>query len=124
ERGVERGHQLGFPTTKVHPQNRVIPRNGVYVTGTLIEGQWRRSVTNVGIRPTFASDVEPSVETFVINWAGDLYGDVVRVRFLYRLRNERKFGSLEELKAQIANDVKQAERYFGRAGARHTLALV
>lgn len=47
ERGSERGHKLGFPTANLHPHNRVIPRNGVYVTGTLIEGQWRRSVTNV-----------------------------------------------------------------------------
>jgi riboflavin kinase/FMN adenylyltransferase len=53
EHGSERGHQLGFPTANLHPHNRVIPRNGVYVTGTLIDGQWRRSVTNVGLRPTF-----------------------------------------------------------------------
>jgi riboflavin kinase / FMN adenylyltransferase len=124
ERGVERGHQLGFPTANVHPQNRVIPRNGVYVTGTLIEGQWRRSVTNVGIRPTFASDVEPSVETFVMNWAGDLYGDVVRVRFLYRLRDEKKFGSIEELRTQIEKDVSRAQNYFERTGVRHTLSIV
>src|SRR3989440_234058 len=89
-RGAERGRMLGFPTANLHPRNRVIPRNGVYVTGTLIEGQWRRSVTNVGVRPTFGADAEPSVETFVMDWAGDLYGDVVRVRFLHRLRDERK----------------------------------
>jgi riboflavin kinase/FMN adenylyltransferase len=64
------------------------------------------------------------VETFVINWAGDLYGDVVRVRFLHRLRDERKFASIEELKAQIEKDVNSAERYFEKAGSRHMLALV
>ena len=124
EHGAERGASLGFPTANLHARNRVIPRNGVYVTGTLIEGQWRRSVTNVGLRPTFTVDTEPSVETFVLNWAGDLYGDVVRVRFLHRLRDERKFGSLEELKAQIGQDVMRAESYFERGGSRHTLALV
>ena len=124
ERGAERGHQLGFPTANLHPHNRVIPRNGVYVTGTLIEGQWHRSVTNLGVRPTFGVEKEPSVETFVMNWAGDLYGDVVRVRFLRRLRDERKFGSIEELKAQIEKDVARAESYFERAGARHTLSVV
>jgi riboflavin kinase / FMN adenylyltransferase len=123
ERGAERGHQLGFPTANVHPHNRVIPRNGVYVTGTLIEGQWRRSVTNVGVRPTFTSDAEPSVETFVMNWDGDLYGDVVRVRFLHRLRDEKKFGSLVELRTQIEADVKRADTYFERSGARHTLSI-
>jgi riboflavin kinase/FMN adenylyltransferase len=124
ERGAERGHALGFPTANLRPQNRVIPRNGVYVSGTLIDGQWRRSVTNVGIRPTFASDLEPSVETFVMNWAGDLYGDVVRVRFLHRLRDEKKFGSVDELKTQIEKDVNRAESYFERAGVRHMLSII
>jgi hypothetical protein len=97
-RGDERGRTLGFPTANLQPHNRVIPQNGVYVTATLIEGTWRRSVTNVGTRPTFrAGTSEPSVETYVMNWSGDLYGDVVRVRFLRRLRAERKFASVVEL---------------------------
>jgi len=124
ERGSERGHKLGFPTANLHPHNRVIPRNGVYVTGTLIDGQWRRSVTNVGLRPTFADATEPSVETFVMNWDGDLYGDVVRVRFLYRLRDERKFSSIDELKTQIARDVERANSYFERAGTKHMLSVI
>lgn len=123
-RGNERGHTLGFPTANLHPQNRVLPAHGVYVTGTLIDGQWRRSVTNVGTRPTFETATEPSVETFVMNWSGDLYGDVVRVRFLYRLRDEKKFASLEALKAQIENDVARAENYFEKAGARHMLSML
>ena len=105
------------------PQNRVTA-HGVYVTGTLIDGQWRRSVTNIGTRPTFETATEPSVETFVMNWSGDLYGDVIRVRFLYRLRDEKKFESLDDLRTQINNDVAQAERYFERAGARHVLSIL
>ena len=124
ERGAERGHRLGFPTANLRPQNRVIPRNGVYVTGTLIEGQWRRSVTNVGLRPTFGDASEPSVETFVMNWDGDLYGDVVRVRFLFRLRDERKFSGIEQLKTQIGRDVERANSYFERAGTKHMLSLI
>lgn len=124
ERGKERGHLLGFPTANLRPQNRVIPANGVYVTGTLIDGQWRRSVTNVGARPTFEAAGEPSVETFVMDWSGDLYGDVIRVRFLNRLRDERKFDSLEQLRAQIQKDVSRAESYFERAGARHMLSIL
>ncbi len=124
ERGAERGQMLGFPTANLHPHNRVIPRNGVYVTGTLIAGEWRRSVTNVGVRPTFTRDSEPSVETFVMNWAGDLYGDVVRVRFLHRLRDEKKFASVEELRAQIEKDVSRAQNYFERIGVRNSLSIV
>ena len=122
-RGKERGRRLGFPTANLAPQNRVIPRNGVYVTATLIEGTWRRSITNVGTRPTFETTEEPSVETFVINWSGDLYGDVVRVRFLHRLRDEKKFDSLEQLKTQIAHDLQRAEEYFQRSGVRSMLAI-
>ena len=123
-RGDARGVALGFPTANVQPHNRVIPRRGVYVTATLIEGQWRRSVTNIGVRPTFGDANEPSVETHVMNWSGDLYGDVLRVRFLYRLRDEKKFGSLDELKAQIARDVERAQRFFESAALGRALAIV
>jgi riboflavin kinase/FMN adenylyltransferase len=123
-RGQERGHTLGFPTANLRPQNRVIPRSGVYVTATLIEGAWRRSVTNIGTRPTFETGSEPSVETYVMDWSGDLYGDVVRVRFLHRLRDERKFESVDALKRQIAYDVGRAVRYFERRGVRRSLAVI
>jgi riboflavin kinase/FMN adenylyltransferase len=110
--GQERGRLLGFPTANLRPQNRVIPRSGVYITATLIEGVWRRSITNIGTRPTFEGE------------AGDLYGDVVRVRFLHRLRGEKRFASIEELKRQIAYDRDRAARYFERSGVRRTLAII
>ncbi|HEV7376565.1 MAG TPA: bifunctional riboflavin kinase/FAD synthetase [Pyrinomonadaceae bacterium] len=124
-RGAERGRTLGFPTANLRPENRVIPRVGVYITATLIEGAWRRSITNIGTRPTFESDsAQPSVETYVMNWTGDLYGDVVRVRFLRRLRNEQKFASIDELKQQIARDRDRASEYFERSGVCRTLEIV
>ena len=124
--GAERGRTLGFPTANLRPQNRVIPRAGVYVTATLIEGAWRRSLTNVGTRPTFESDKaeEAAIETYVMDWAGDLYGDVVRVRFLHRLRDEQRFASVDELKRQIAYDRDRASKYFEHGGVRRTLAVV
>jgi riboflavin kinase/FMN adenylyltransferase len=122
--GEARGRSIGFPTANLRPQNRVIPRNGVYVTATLIEGAWRRSVTNIGTRPTFESDADASVETYVMDWTGDLYGDVVRVRFLHRLRDEMKFASVDELKRQINLDRQRAESYFERSGVRRMLTIV
>jgi riboflavin kinase / FMN adenylyltransferase len=123
-RGAERGRQIGFPTANLLPQNRVIPRDGVYVTATLIDGQWRRSVANIGTRPTFETTNETSVETFVMDWSGDLYGDVVRVRFLHRLRNEKKFESVKHLQEQIEHDICRAQSYFARAGVRRSLQIV
>jgi riboflavin kinase/FMN adenylyltransferase len=122
--GAERGTQIGFPTANLHPHNRVIPRGGVYVTATLLGGQWRRSVTNIGMRPTFDDGTTTSVETHVLNWSDDLYGDVVRVRFLRRLRDEKKFGSIADLKSQIERDVSRAEEYFLRGGVKRHLSIV
>ena len=122
--GDERGAKLGFPTANLQPHNRVIPRRGVYVTATLIAGRWRLSVTNIGTRPTFGEQSESSVETHVLGWSGNLYADVVRVRFLHRLREERKFGSIDELSAQIKRDVARAQRFFERAGVKRSLAIV
>ncbi|HEX7313247.1 MAG TPA: bifunctional riboflavin kinase/FAD synthetase [Pyrinomonadaceae bacterium] len=123
-RGFERGRTIGFPTANLRPANRVIPRGGVYVTATLIGGDWRRSVTNVGVRPTFEREAEPSVETFVMDWGGDLYGDVVRVRFLHRLRDERRFSGVEELKRQIERDAARARKYFERTSVRRALSVI
>ncbi|MFN6962403.1 MAG: bifunctional riboflavin kinase/FAD synthetase [Pyrinomonadaceae bacterium] len=124
-RGNQRGHTIGFPTANLQPHNRVIPKFGVYATSTLVDGTWRRSITNVGVRPTFETgEVEPSIETYIFDFDGDLYGDVLRVRFLHRIRDERRFGGIDELKAQIARDCSRALNYFSRTGVRNTLEIL
>lgn len=121
--GFKRGRTIGFPTANLKPVNRVIPKYGVYATASLIDGVWRRSITNVGVRPTFDGDPMPSIETFVFDFDADLYGDVLRVRFLHRIREERKFTGIDELKSQIQKDSARALRYFGRRGVRNSLDL-
>src|SRR5580765_3011529 len=123
-RGNRRGHTIGFPTANLKPHNRVIPRYGVYATASLIGGAWRKSITNIGIRPTFESDSDASIETYIFDFNGDLYGDVLRVRFLHRIRDERKFAGLEELKAQIEKDTRRARNYFRHQGVKNTLAIL
>jgi riboflavin kinase / FMN adenylyltransferase len=122
--GFKRGRTIGFPTANLKPHNRVIPKYGVYATATLINNQWRRSITNVGVRPTFDGDSEPSIESYVLDFDGDLYGDVLRVRFLHRIRDERKFSGIDELKAQIQRDTRRAELYFKRQGVNNSLNIV
>lgn len=123
-RGAQRGRTIGFPTANLHPNNRVIPKFGVYATATLIGDIWRRGITNVGVRPTFEMEAEPSIETYVFDFEGDLYGDVLRVRFLHRIRDERKFGGIDELKAQIQRDTSRALNYFSRPGVKNSLEIV
>ncbi|MBP6002562.1 MAG: bifunctional riboflavin kinase/FAD synthetase [Pyrinomonadaceae bacterium] len=123
-RGLRRGHTIGFPTANLKPHNRVIPRYGVYATATLIDGTWRKSITNIGVRPTFESEADVSIETFVFDFDGDLYGAVLRVRFLHRIRDERKFNGIEELTAQIKTDSERARNYFRHEGVRNMLEIL
>lgn len=123
-RGDRRGRTIGFPTANLKPRNRVVPKFGVYATATLIKNVWRRSITNVGVRPTFEGDKEPSIETFVFDFDGDLYGEVLRVRFLHRIRDERKFSGIDELKKQIQTDSNRARLYFKRQGVNNMLEIV
>ncbi|MGH7783118.1 MAG: bifunctional riboflavin kinase/FAD synthetase [Candidatus Binatia bacterium] len=123
-RGNRRGHTIGFPTANLKPHNRVIPRFGVYATSTLVNGKWRRSITNIGVRPTFENEAEPSIESYIFDFDRDLYGDVLRVRFLHRIRDERKFNGIDELKAQIEKDSARALNYFSRQGVRNMLEIL
>ena len=122
--GFRRGHTIGFPTANLHPHNRVIPKYGVYATANLIDGVWRRSITNVGVRPTFEDEQNPSIESYIFDFDGDLYGDVLRVRFLHRIRDERKFSGIDELRAQIEKDTRRALNYFSHEGVKNTLEIV
>ncbi len=122
-RGDRRGHTIGFPTANLKPQNRVVPKFGVYATATLIDGVWRKGVTNIGVRPTFESDSDPSIETHIFDFDGNLYGSVLRVRFLHRIRDERKFSGIDELKVQIGRDAVTARHYFSREGVENCLEL-
>ncbi|MEO7658639.1 MAG: bifunctional riboflavin kinase/FAD synthetase [Pyrinomonadaceae bacterium] len=123
-RGNRRGHTIGFPTANLKPHNRVIPRFGVYATANLINGVWRKSITNIGVRPTFENEAEPSIESYIFDFDGDLYGDVLRVRFLHRIRDERKFSGIDELKAQIEKDTRRARNYFRHQGVKNMLEIL
>jgi|AFSR01.1.fsa_nt_gi riboflavin kinase/FMN adenylyltransferase len=121
--GRQLGRTLNFPTANIAVINRVLPADGVYVTATLVGGVWRRSVTNIGYRPTVSDDRMRVVETHILDFSENLYGISLRTRFLHRLRSERKFASLEDLRAQIAYDVARARRYFRHPGVRRSLAV-
>lgn len=121
-RGV--GRELLLPTANLEIQNRVLPVDGVYVTLTLVAGVWRRSVTNIGKRPTFGGDLESKVEAHLIDFDGDLYDQTIRVRVLHHLRGEKRFANVDELRAQIARDRDRAVRYFNSEFVRRNLSFV
>jgi riboflavin kinase/FMN adenylyltransferase len=121
--GRKVGRTISFPTANLEIQNRVLPADGVYVTLALVNGTWHRSVTNVGKRPTLVGDAESRVETHLMDFDQEIYGQNVRVRFLHRLRGERKFSGLDELKAQITRDRDRAIRYFQSDFVRRNLSF-
>ncbi|MEW6733392.1 MAG: bifunctional riboflavin kinase/FAD synthetase [Acidobacteriota bacterium] len=110
--GRRRGRELQFPTANIIPQNSVLPADGVYVTLVLVEGKWRRSVSNIGLRPTFSDTNQRLVECHLLDFEKDLYGKSIRIRLLHRLRDEKKFTSISQLQQQIARDSQRARRYF------------
>lgn len=112
--------QLQYATANLRPHNTVIPCNGVYVTLTLVEGGWRRSITNIGHKPTFGGEPEVTVESHVMDFDRELYGEKIRVRFLHRLRGEKKFESVDALRDQIDRDYRRAVRYFHMPGVRRS----
>ena len=112
--GAKRGRELGFPTANLETKNELIPPHGVYATAITIDGNVLPSVTNIGRRPTFGDQLATTVETHVINQTLDLYGRSVRLAFVQRLRDERKFPDLEALQEQISADVRRAMRLFDR----------
>ena len=112
--GAMRGRTVGFPTANLSTDNELLPPNGVYATTLTLDGVVRPSVTNVGVRPTVDSSGQLSVETHVFDFERDLYGASVRVGFVQRLRDERRFESLDALKVQIGADCDRARVLFSR----------
>ncbi|MCS6885435.1 MAG: bifunctional riboflavin kinase/FAD synthetase [Acidobacteriota bacterium] len=122
--GRKLGRELNFPTANLHPINAIVPANGVYITLVLVDGRWHRSVTNVGIRPTVTDEPVCTVETHILDFDRDIYGQKLRLRFLHRIRNEQRFASIAQLRDRIALDTKLSIRYFERQGVRNSLEYV
>jgi len=113
-RGAERGRTIGFPTANMAiTPDRVLPAFGVYVTRAHVAGGTYMGATNVGIKPTFDAE-RPSIETYLLDFEGDLYGRELRIELLRRLRGEAKFDGREALTAAIRADIDAVRAYFAQ----------
>src|ERR1017187_2310181 len=113
-KGDRMGRKIGFPTMNLKPDNELYPKDGVYFTSVRIESFDRTfpSVTNVGRRPTVYEDFATTIESSLLDFSSDVYGERVRVSFFDRVRDERKFPSLPDLTAQIERDVEATRLFF------------
>jgi riboflavin kinase/FMN adenylyltransferase len=113
-RGRDRGGRLlGFPTANLQLIDELTPKPGVYATEVLIEGRLYEGATNIGYSPTFENGAF-SVETHVLDFSGDIYGKIIQVRFIERLRDEKTFSGPEELSQQIKKDVDRAREILAK----------
>ena len=105
--------KLGIPTiNQIPPEEKLLPESGVYVTEVRLGDQIYRGVSNVGVKPTIEGKNPIGVETHLLDFAGDLYGKVVTVEFLTRVREERKFPSIEALKEEMQSNIAYARAWF------------
>lgn len=117
-RGSQRGRLIGFPTANINPHHEVVPPSGVYAVWVKVAGKKHAGVLNIGRRPTFygsnirdgstAIDEEPTIEVYIFDFSKKIYGRVVEVEFIKKLRNERRFKKTEDLIKQIKKDVREA----------------
>ena len=107
------GQQLGFPTANLNVSGLMLPPNGVYAGLAKVEKKFQRVALNIGFRPTVVSAApQLRVEAHLLDFSGDLYGQELEIEIGDRLRDEKKFSSFDELKAQISRDVAEAGRRF------------
>lgn len=107
-KGDRMGRKIGFPTINLRSENELYPRDGVYVTKVLLRSFERTfsCVTNIGRRPTVYEDYATTVESYILDFSSDVYGEPIRLMFFERLRDEKVFPSMLELTAQIRRDVE------------------
>ena len=113
-RGSQRGHCLGFPTANLEVrQERVVPADGIYAVYARLGEERHQGVANVGVRPSFEIGGERTVEVHILDFDEHIYGCDLVVEFVERLRDERRFTDVEELKDQIEQDIAQARHILG-----------
>jgi riboflavin kinase / FMN adenylyltransferase len=112
--GRERGRTIGFPTANIQSRTECIPPDGVYATRVVFADGTHASITNIGMRPTFA-EPERTIEAHIFDFNRDIYGQDVKLELVERIRPERKFESAQALAAQIASDLKHAKEILAAA---------
>ncbi|MCE2928071.1 MAG: bifunctional riboflavin kinase/FAD synthetase [Candidatus Caenarcaniphilales bacterium] len=109
-KGKQLGSQIGFPTANIETaEHQLLPATGVYEAKTYIDGKTFEVAVNIGYRPTVDQNTKLSVEAHVIGFSGDLYNKFLNIEFINKIREEKKFNSIEELKQQIKFDIEMIE---------------
>ena len=112
EEGKKLGRRLGMPTVNLYPpKEKLLPPKGVYYSRTICKGREYRSITNIGFKPTVNDTSQISVESYLYDYEGDLYGEEIETKLFAFKRPEMKFEDVEALKKQMMLDVEDGKNY-------------
>ncbi|MDQ0246691.1 riboflavin kinase/FMN adenylyltransferase [Bacillus fengqiuensis] len=114
--GRKLGRELGFPTANVNADAGLL-ENGVYGVYVFLKGNQYRGIMNIGVKPTFESNLEKTIEVHLLDFHGDVYGEEIKCQLLFKVRDEQKFPSIEFLKHQIKEDIHYANQKFNLIGS-------
>lgn len=114
ENGKKLGRRLGMPTANLYPpRDKLLPPNGVYFSRVIFKGKTYPAVTNIGSRPTIKDGNRISVETYLLDFEKEIYGENIKVELLHFRRPEQKFDGVEQLRLAVNANISEAETYFG-----------
>ena len=111
--GRQLGRQLGVPTANIQLHRIRAPMSGVYAVEVESDSGTVYGVANVGVRPTIDESLKANLEVHLLDFDKDIYGQKLNVVFRHKIRDEKKFSSLDELKAAISNDIAESRQFFG-----------
>lgn len=109
--GEKRGRKLGFPTANLETEWELLPKIGVYASYAYVEGKRYQSITNIGFRPTFGEN-RLLIESHLFNFSDNVYNKPMKIEFMNRLRDERRFSSIDQLVLQIKKDVEEVKNFL------------
>lgn len=114
--GFHIGRQIGYPTANIRPdsESKLIPGNGAYAVRAQVNGSQYSGMMNIGTRPTIGNGTQRSIEVHLLDYSGDLYSEHVKIEFVDKLRDERKFDSVELLRKQLRKDETACRELFMR----------
>jgi riboflavin kinase/FMN adenylyltransferase len=117
-KGSRRGRILGFPTANINPHHEAIPPSGVYAVFVSFGKKVYDAVLNIGVRPTFGQEIDPTIEVHIFDFWGTIYGKDLEISFARKLRDERRFSNRHELASQIVRDAESARAWLRKSNIK------